>query len=51
MEHKDIFAVLKDCMPFYAGFTREWVPNGENSIKLRLADEREVIFTYVSQDK
>lgn len=46
MIHKDVYAIYKKMMPFYASQTEEYFPCGLNTIRVRLHDRREFVFSY-----
>ena len=46
MSNKDIFMVFKDMFPFYIPDVQMWFPNGKNSIRVRMDNNSERMFTY-----
>lgn len=46
MVHTDIFKKYKLRCSMSNGSVNAWFPNGRNSIRVRLFDKKEVVFTY-----
>lgn len=46
MAHKEVLNNFKLYFPQFAESIDVWFPNGKNSIRIRLKDKREFIFTY-----
>ena len=46
MKHDLILHFFKTHLPFQARLVTEWFPNGKNSIRVRLTNKDEFIFTY-----
>lgn len=50
MSHNEIYKKFEKCLPIYAGDkVALWFPNGRNSIRVRLKDGLEYIFSYEGQ--
>lgn len=49
MKHDLIIYNFKNLMPHQARLIAEWFPNGKNSIRIRLTNKEEFIFTYNSE--
>ena len=47
MSSKDIFAIFKTMFPSYAQDAEMWYPNGKASIRIRMKNRSERIFTYL----
>ena len=50
MAHTQILNKFEDLMPAYYEKMILWFPNGKNSIRIRLSDYREFVFTYNKPD-
>lgn len=50
MIHKNVYAIYEKLMPFYASQTKEYFPCGLNTIRVRLQDRREFVFSYGKDD-
>lgn len=51
MVHQRVFELFTLYFPNYSNENAEvWFANGKNSIRVRLKDKRELIFTYSGQD-
>ena len=48
MSHNDIIKYFALCFPTYHERTVSWFQNGKNSVRVRLEDGQEFIFTYHS---
>lgn len=48
MKHIDMYGCFRKKFPSYADLMQYWVPNDENSIRIRLKDGRQFIFNYYS---
>lgn len=46
MTHSEVYKQYELQMADYWKITSIWFPNGKNSIRVRLMDKREYIFTY-----
>ena len=46
MTHDLVYGLFEETFPLYAQKTTEWFPNGRNSIRVRLDDKSEYVFTY-----
>lgn len=46
MAHKNILMMFKERFADIALQVREWFPNGKDSIRVRLGNRQEFIFTY-----
>lgn len=46
MIHSKVYATYEKLLPSYAKNTKEYFPCGLNTIRVRLHDQREFIFTY-----
>lgn len=47
MVHKDIYKMFKTFFPLYADMTKEYFPNGRNSIRVRMNGiNKDYIFTF-----
>lgn len=51
MTHREVLSKLKDFYPVNKESIIRWFPNGDSSIRVRLANGAEVIFTYMSPHK
>lgn len=49
MKHDVIFHLFRTCMPDQSRRIVQWFPNGLNSIRVRLTNKEEFIFTYNSE--
>lgn len=50
MSHNEVYKLFEKCLPNYAGNKIEtWFPNGKNSIRVRLTNKQEFIFSYNGQ--
>lgn len=45
MVHPEVFKKFKTLVPFYADRAIDWFPNGYNSIRVRLDDNEDYIFS------
>ena len=50
MSHIDVFKKFEELMPYFCEQVEEWFPNGFNSIRVRLENKREYIFTYSEEN-
>lgn len=48
MTHVDIYEKFKEMFPEQSFFIDEWFPNGKNSIRVRMKDGSDFIFTYTN---
>ena len=48
MNHNSIFGAFKIKLPKYADAVDIWFPNGKGSIRIRLIDRQEYVFSFVS---
>lgn len=48
MIHSKVYECYKECLPDRAAFTKEYFPNGKNSIRVRQMNGNEFIFTFVN---
>lgn len=46
MSHRDVYEHFKRCFPMYADASEVWFPNGKHSIRVRLLNKYDFIFTY-----
>jgi hypothetical protein len=46
MLHQKVFDVFKNKFAVIAAQTETWFPNGKDSVRIRLTDKQEIIFTY-----
>ena len=51
MTHKKVWEKFKECSGSVTDIVSCWFPNGGNSIRVRLADNTDLIFTYKSKKK
>lgn len=50
MIHSEVYGRYKECLPDRAAQTKEYFPNGRNSIRVRQNNEQEFIFTFIEPD-
>lgn len=50
MIHSELFKKFAAVFPVWANDTKEWFPNGKNSIRIRLKTEKEYIFSSENED-
>ena len=50
MTHKSVYDHFKENIPTYAEIANACFPNGKNSIRVRLVNKKEFIFTYNGKD-
>lgn len=50
MTHDEVFRKLATVFTSVYDVTEEWLPNGKNSIRLKLISNEEMIFTYRGTD-
>lgn len=48
MNHKSIFEAFKIKLPTYAEGVNVWFPNGKGSIRVRLINKQEYVFSFIS---
>ncbi len=48
MTHNNIFEAYKIKLRKFADATEAWFPNGKNSIRIRLIDKHQYVFTFIS---
>lgn len=46
MPHKQVYLLFARKFPSLASEAKDWMQNGKNSVRIRLRNGREVIFTY-----
>lgn len=46
MVHKDVYKIFISHFPKESGKVEMWFPNGKNSVRVRMTDKRELVFTY-----
>lgn len=46
MTQKDVYEQFKTIFPNYAEKLDAWFPNGKNSVRIRLTDKQQFVFTY-----
>lgn len=46
MAHTQIIKIFKLKFPLYDGQLKEWFPNGKNSVRVRLKNGQEFVFTH-----
>lgn len=51
MAHERIYEIYKIMFPYYSDLTELYFPNGKNSIRVRLKNKMELIFTYDGKKK
>lgn len=49
MTQQNVFTVFKNKFPEIAENSTEWFPNGKSSVRVRLKDKQEFIFSYQSE--
>lgn len=47
MIHTQIYGQYKECLPDQAKNTKEYFPNGRNSIRVRQNNGQEFVFTFI----
>lgn len=50
MLHKEIFHLFKEYFSQYGKQTKEWFPNGKDSIRVRLFSGSDFVFTFHNDD-
>lgn len=45
MTHDEVYQTYRDTLPFYAKRTTEWFPNGYDSVRVRVENQGEFVFT------
>lgn len=50
MTHKSIFNSFKSRFPDIEEHSEIWFPNGKNSVRIRLKDGREIVYTCNDKD-
>lgn len=48
MKHVEVYEKLKEMFPKYVLYSEDWFPNGKNSVRVRIKDGSDFIFTYRS---
>lgn len=48
MNHKSIYEAFKVKLPKYADAVVTWFPNGKGSVRVRLIDNKEYVFSFNS---
>ena len=51
MTHKDVLEKLREFYPLKDNSIEVWFPNGKNSVRVRLNNKTELIFTYCGPRK
>lgn len=46
MSHLIVYDYFRKLFPQFIEHIGEWFPNGKNSVRIRLLDNRDLIFTY-----
>lgn len=49
MSQKEVFNKFKLYFPKFADASEMWFPNGKNSVRVRLNNRKEVVFTFNSE--
>ena len=44
--HKTVFAIFSEYFPKYVEESEKWFPNGKNSVRIRMKNKTEFIFTF-----
>lgn len=50
MIHSEVYGRYKECLPDRAAQSKEYFPNGRNSIRVRQNNEQEFVFTFIEPD-
>lgn len=50
MFHTVVYDIFKDIFPEVAANSREWFPNGKNSVRVRSNNGSDFVFTYHGKD-
>ena len=50
MIHSEVYGHYVECLPDRAAQTKEYFPNGRNSIRVRQNDGQEFVFTFIESD-
>lgn len=51
MNHKEVYKAFTKILPFYLEKTAIWFPNGKGSIRIRMVDKSEFIFTIIDSNE
>lgn len=46
MSHEKLYTVFKKQFPHCSKWVEEWFPNGKDSIRIRVTDGSDLVFTY-----
>lgn len=49
MSQKEVFNKFKYYFPKFAEASEMWFPNGKNSVRVRLNNRKEIVFTFNSE--